>query len=88
MLHFSNQTAECEGEAKIAPRQKTLLSKSPHLVEKSFWTPFAFVSYCVVLRNSLKSPSAVSFSAVTNINQHAPSQHIQGTRVYFDNNWD
>lgn len=37
---------------------------------KRFWTPHAFVIYCIALRISLESPSAVYFSAVTNIHTH------------------
>lgn len=38
---------------------------------KRFWTPHALVMYCIALRITLKSQSAVYFNAVNKIYPHA-----------------
>lgn len=46
------------------PVNLAFVYKGKTVVEKTFWTPYAFVMDCIALRIRLRSPSAVYFSVV------------------------
>lgn len=65
--------------SNIRHRRKTQLCKS--LITNAWsWTLDAFLVYCIALRISPKSASAVDFSAVTNIYPHAAHALLHPTK--------